>query len=83
MNDTEIAKAQRDFELKKAAYDVEVQTKVSFITYVYVCGCSTVDSLLETPNVLQNLAFVHKVYVTVNMSLMCVSGDHFGNTNRL
>ncbi|KAG5319635.1 FLOT1 protein, partial [Pseudoatta argentina] len=27
LNDTEIAKAQRDFELKKAAYDVEVQTK--------------------------------------------------------
>lgn len=30
LNDTEIAKAQRDFELKKAAYDVEVQTKVGF-----------------------------------------------------
>ncbi|KAF4532120.1 hypothetical protein B566_EDAN004126, partial [Ephemera danica] len=29
LNDTEIAKAQRDFELKKAAYDVEVQTKAS------------------------------------------------------
>ncbi|XP_077301103.1 flotillin-1 [Arctopsyche grandis] len=27
LNDTEIAKAQRDFELKKAAYDVEVHTK--------------------------------------------------------
>ncbi|XP_055702250.1 flotillin-1 isoform X3 [Phlebotomus papatasi] len=27
LNDTEIAKAQRDFELKKSAYDVEVQTK--------------------------------------------------------
>nr|XP_029726244.1 flotillin-1 isoform X3 [Aedes albopictus] len=27
LNDTEIAKAQRDFELKKAVYDVEVQTK--------------------------------------------------------
>lgn len=26
-NDIEIAKAQRDFELKKAAYDQEVQTK--------------------------------------------------------
>ena len=26
-NDTEIAKAKRDFELKKAAYDMEVQTK--------------------------------------------------------
>lgn len=28
LNDADIAKAQRDFELKKAAYDVEVQTKV-------------------------------------------------------
>ncbi|KAL1516671.1 hypothetical protein ABEB36_000553 [Hypothenemus hampei] len=27
LNDTEIAKARRDFELKKAAYDMEVQTK--------------------------------------------------------
>jgi len=30
INDTEIAKAQRDFELKKAAYDVEIQTKVYY-----------------------------------------------------
>ena len=30
-NDIEIAKAQRDFELKKAAYDAEVQTKVRSI----------------------------------------------------
>ena len=27
LNDAEIAKSKRDFELKKAAYDVEVQTK--------------------------------------------------------
>ena len=36
MNDTEIAKAKRDFELKKAAYDVEVQTKVSRDTYLNI-----------------------------------------------
>ena len=30
LNDTEIAKAKRDFELKKAAYDVEVHTKVNY-----------------------------------------------------
>jgi flotillin len=29
LNDAEIAKSKRDFELKKAAYDVEVQTKVN------------------------------------------------------
>ena len=28
LNDGEIAKSKRDFELKKAAYDVEVHTKV-------------------------------------------------------
>jgi flotillin len=28
LNDAEIAKSKRDFELKKAAYDVEVHTKV-------------------------------------------------------
>jgi flotillin len=27
VNDAEIAKAQRDFELKKAMYDLEVHTK--------------------------------------------------------
>jgi hypothetical protein len=43
LNDTEIAKAQRDFELKKAAYDVEVQTKVCFITNI--CGCSTAEHI--------------------------------------
>lgn len=30
INDTEIAKSQRDFELKKAAYDMEVNTKVFY-----------------------------------------------------
>ena len=35
LNDTEIAKAKRDFELKKAAYDVEVQTKVDNISSSY------------------------------------------------
>lgn len=38
LNDTEIAKAQRDFELKKAAYDVEVQTKVRrFLVLFTLC----------------------------------------------
>ena len=31
LNDAEIAKSKRDFELKKAAYDVEVHTKVNKI----------------------------------------------------
>ncbi|GBO33423.1 Flotillin-1, partial [Araneus ventricosus] len=37
VNDTEIAKAQRDFELKKAAYDIEVNTKVNITMYsIYI-----------------------------------------------
>lgn len=35
LNDTEIAGAQRNFEMKKAAYDMEVQTKVYFFTIIY------------------------------------------------
>ena len=33
VNDIEIAKAQRDFELKKAAYDQEVQAKVRVVLW--------------------------------------------------
>ena len=35
-NDTEIAKAKRDYELKKAAYDIEVFTKV-IVVFHYCC----------------------------------------------
>ena len=35
LNDAEIAKSKRDFELKKAAYDVEVHTKVKNIVIVF------------------------------------------------
>lgn len=35
VNDIEIAKAQRDFELKKAAYDQEVQAKVRAFIFLY------------------------------------------------
>lgn len=58
LNDTEIAKAQRDFELKKAAYDVEVQTKVSFffvlfsrensVTYFLLSFSISYNALLNT-----------------------------------
>ncbi|XP_071519692.1 flotillin-1 isoform X3 [Panulirus ornatus] len=35
LNDTEIAKAQRDFELKKATYDMEVQAKATEAELAY------------------------------------------------
>jgi len=34
VHDTEMAKAKRDFELKKATYDLEVNTKVKLYKYV-------------------------------------------------
>lgn len=50
LNDTEIAKAQRDFELKKAAYDVEVQTKVSkynfYLVLRYVLSICIVKTMI-------------------------------------
>lgn len=46
LNDTEIAKAQRDFELKKAAYDVEVQTKVGLFIFIIVQIDSTLIYVL-------------------------------------
>ena len=57
LNDAEIAKSKRDFELKKAAYDVEVQTKVSIrshlkkscknclaISFHWVSDCRKIES---------------------------------------
>lgn len=43
LNDTEIAKAQRDFELKKAAYDVEVQTKKAEAELAYELQVMKID----------------------------------------
>ena len=40
MNDTEMAQSKRDFSLKKAEYDIEVNTKVCYfvsLIHVYVC----------------------------------------------
>lgn len=41
LNSAEVAKAKRDFELKKAAYDIEVQTKkaTSELAYELQVGC--------------------------------------------
>ena len=44
LNDAEIAKSKRDFELKKAAYDVEVQTKVRHGREAFVCDELTPSS---------------------------------------
>ena len=35
LNNAEIAKAKRDYELKKAAYDIEVQTKTATSQLAY------------------------------------------------
>jgi len=42
VNDIEIAKAQRDFELKNATFDQEVQTKKAQSELAYALQVSTV-----------------------------------------
>ena len=52
-NDIEIAKSQRDFELKKAAYDQEVQTKKAASDLAYdlqVWGSSCIATFLKSKN---------------------------------
>ena len=41
MNDTEMARAKRDFELKKATYDIEVKSKYCRLHCKVSCvGCT-------------------------------------------
>jgi len=47
-NDIEIAKAQRDFELKKAAYDQEVQAKKAQSDLAYSLQVFVVAELLRS-----------------------------------
>ena len=49
LNDAEIAKSKRDFELKKAAYDVEVQTKVSYGSNLFSRAKSGPQTLFVLP----------------------------------
>lgn len=46
-NDIEIAKSQRDFELKKAAYDMEVQTTKAQADLAYDLQVSKVALFLK------------------------------------
>ena len=50
-NDIEISKAQRDFELKKAAYDQEVQTKKAQSDLAYDLQVSVTAGYLKECNV--------------------------------
>merc|ERR1719211_438216 len=50
LNDTEIAKAKRDFELKKAAYDVEVQTKKAEAELAYELQAAKTKQRIKEEN---------------------------------
>merc|ERR1711892_1186300 len=50
MNDTEIAKAKRDFELKKAAHDVEVQTKKAEAELAYELQAAKTKQRIKEEN---------------------------------
>ena len=47
-NDIEIAKAQRDYELKKAAYDMEVHTKKAQSDLAYELQVSLLRETIPT-----------------------------------
>jgi len=58
VNDIEIAKAQRDFELKKASYDQEVQAKKAQSDLAYslqVCVVSKLQYLFVEKLINRNL----------------------------
>merc|ERR1719195_1623000 len=50
LNDTEIAKAKRDFELKKAAYDVEVHTKKAEAELAYELQAAKTKQRIKEEN---------------------------------
>merc|ERR1712130_990153 len=50
LNDAEIAKAKRDFELKKAAYDVEVQTKKAEAELAYELQAAKTKQRIKEEN---------------------------------
>merc|ERR1712212_884570 len=50
MNDAEIAKSKRDFELKKAAYDVEVQTKKAEAELAYELQAAKTKQRIKEEN---------------------------------
>jgi len=50
LNDTEIAKSKRDFELKKAAYDVEVQTKKAEAELAYELQAAKTKQRIKEEN---------------------------------
>lgn len=59
-NDTEIAKAKRDYELKKAAYDIEVFTKVCMARLFVTSNCKPFYCLWQSTEFLWDLnLYVH------------------------
>ncbi len=53
MNEIEMAKAQRDYELKKAVYDIEVFTKKAESEMAYQLQVKRQPNLLVTFNIVK------------------------------
>lgn len=62
LNDTEIAKARRDFELKKAAYDVEVQTKNAEAEMAYELQAAKTKQKIKEEE-MQIMVSFHTVFI--------------------
>ena len=64
-NDIEIAKAQRDYELKKSTYDQEVHTKKAQSDMAYELQVQTIDYHIHIYNLM-------KTNTTPNMTIKYV-----------
>ena len=74
LNDAEIAKSKRDFELKKAAYDVEVQTKKAEAELAYeLQAAKTKQRIKDEQMQIKVVERTQEILVQV--------GTNFGSTN--
>lgn len=80
LNDTEIAKAQRDFELKKAAYDVEVQTKKAEAELAYeLQAAKTKQRIKEEQMQIKAREIIRQYLAEFKFSSDLGGGAHPGN----
>lgn len=67
-NEIEMAKAQRDFELKKAAYDIEVNTKKAESEMAYQLQVLLTSNTDKSGSNLCTVPFLSKPTATINGS---------------
>lgn len=66
VNEIQMAKAQRDYELKKAAYDIEVNTKKAESEMAYQLQVQSLSHLTYSSTTL--LVIMHTIQIQVKYS---------------